>query len=252
MKTWLKNLTSLAVLMSCLAITVWFFWNADRGRIIGTLVFLLVIMAIVILSRKYEVFDRAVKLIFHHYFRISGLLVLAMAPISLFYAIYRPLLASLSTGFQIFALIVWGLILAVALMFIATKSRREQMYEKLEKLGSWIPFIYCFNVLFIAILFFGSVSYLLVSQNLLHIQAPENRELPGLLLDCFLWEFLDAAPVLDINGTLLWERPLSYDTAAFGWILLIFKGSVIFPILAAFGGYWKFRRETGEKKTDGK
>lgn len=61
-----------------------------------------------------------------------------------------------------------------------------------------------------------------------------------------MWHFLEAVPLLKVNQTIRWAEPWTYDSAAVGWILLLFKLVVIVPVIGAFVGYWK--RRTGPAK----
>ena len=54
-------------------------------------------------------------------------------------------------------------------------------------------------------------------------------------------------PLLKINETLNFKVPLTYETSSVGWILLVFKGAVILPVIAAFT--WYGTREESRKAT---
>jgi hypothetical protein len=50
----------------------------------------------------------------------------------------------------------------------------------------------------------------------------------------------DALPLLKVTETLHWEKPLTYNSAWVGLLLLGFKVTVIVPVIAAFAWYWAY------------
>ena len=69
------------------------------------------------------------------------------------------------------------------------------------------------------------------------------------LTDFYLWHFLNAVPVFKITETLKWSAPLQYESAGVGWILLLFKFTVIGPLIAAFAWYGKRGAKAPERAT---
>ena len=97
----------------------------------------------------------------------------------------------------------------------------------------------------IALVFFSSVSYALENYGFLAFSLLPNRavrpghpmDLYAHLPDFYIWHFLEAIPLLEVNKTLRWEEPLKYTKVGVGWMLLLFKITVIIPVIAAFAGY---------------
>jgi uncharacterized protein (TIGR01777 family) len=71
--------------------------------------------------------------------------------------------------------------------------------------------------------------------------------LPGNITDFYVWHFLEAVPLLQVNETLHWKEPLTYDSGWVGLVLLIFKMAVIIPVIAAFTWYAK---QAGGQRTN--
>jgi hypothetical protein len=126
-------------------------------------------------------------------------------------------------------------------MMPLAKTWRERLFNALQKVGRFTPFIYSFNVLWIAMVFFSSVTYVLVEHELMKFSGSAEQDVsPEALLDFYGWHFLDALPLLKVNETLHWEKPLTYDSAWVGLLLLGFKVTVIVPVIAAFAWYWAY------------
>jgi hypothetical protein len=134
-----------------------------------------------------------------------------------------------------------GVALAALLLLITTERHREGFFKSLQELGRFTPFIYSFNVLFIATMFFSSLTYVLVEQDLLRFSGPAERDVSLEALSAFyLWHFLESLPLLAVNETLHWEKPLTYESVWVGLVLLVFKVTVIAPVISAFAGYWAY------------
>ena len=99
-----------------------------------------------------------------------------------------------------------------------------------------------------AVIFFSAVTYVMASHEIVTLRSRTGQPI-GLasLLDFYVWHFLEAVPLLKVNQTICWDEPWTYDSAAVGWILLLFKLVVIVPVIGAFIGYWK--RQTGPART---
>ncbi len=55
--------------------------------------------------------------------------------------------------------------------------------------------------------------------------------------------FVDAIPIFKVPDTILWKNGFTYiNTGAVGWILLIFKVAVIFPLMASFAVAFKLKK----------
>lgn len=166
-------------------------------------------------------------------------MVITILPLAFFNWLSRFVLGKFALWGQTIVFVLWGLLLAWALLLIATKARRERLLALLRSINVGMPIAYSFLVLMLALLFFSSVTFVLTEQGFLQWKDQADHGVTaGALSDFFLWHFLEAIPLLNINETLKWPPPLSYESAAVGWILLLFKIAVIVPVIAAFAWYW--------------
>jgi hypothetical protein len=221
--------------------------QTPRERI-GFFLFMMVLAALGVLSARFKMVERLVKTAFGLTIFVLGWILITLGPLSLFFLLSKFVLVRLTGVFQVIVFVAWGLLLAGALTLITTESWRERLFHALRKVGRFTPFIYSFNVLFIAMVFFSSVTYVLVEHELVRFSASSERDVsPEALNDFYLWHILDALPLLKVTETLRWEKPLTYDSAWVGLLLLGFKVTVILPVIAAFAWYWAHLGRTRTK-----
>lgn len=252
MKRWVATLLLVAVLWIGMLLLVSFLIKAQRPDVIGFGVFLFVILGLGLLSARSEKVDRTLKAAFRAYVAFLLKVLAAVGPVVVFHALSTHLVERLSLPFQVLILVVWGCLLAGALLLIAHPSPRQQLFELLERLGAFAPVVYSFNVLVISIVFFATASHILLEHEFVAFLPGRDID-PSIshLTDFYLWHFMDSVPLLDINETVRWKAPFEYDRPGVGWILLLFKFAVIIPVVAAFRGYWVFRKERQEEKQKG-
>lgn len=199
-----------------------------------------------ILKSRYEKIDFGIRYLSSFLKQLFFWILITLGPLVLFHELSKFIIIQFSTGFQIVTFVAWGLLLSFTLMQISTEKNRKRLFLRLQEIGLFAPIIYSFNVLIIAVVFFSSISYVLNSHDLISFTLSPDRvlrpdypiDLYVHFLDFFVWHFLDAVPLLKINQTLRWEEPLTYTKTGVGWVLLLFKITVIFPVIAAFAGYW--------------
>jgi hypothetical protein len=164
-------------------------------------------------------------------------------------SLFRALETTSLTWLQISLLAVMGVLLSGGLWLLSSEKQREKFFGSIRKyFGGWAPFIYSFTLLYIAVDFFSSVTYLLVKNDLLP-WTPANQEITSSQIGNFyLWHFVDAIPLLKVTSTLRWAEPLKYDNGAIGFLLLLFKIVVISPVIASF--IWYRQYVAKEKKKE--
>lgn len=224
----------------------------DPGPVLASAIVALVILVLVILGNRFEVIHRTLLTLLP----ILGVGAFALAfwvfyiflPLILFSLFYllSDFMQVRALRYHIIVLSAWGLFLAYVLLLMATESRREHLFNKLRKIGPFAPVIYSLNALVVAVAFFSSMTYVLAVHTPLKLSPPQVTL--EALMAFYLWHFLEAIPLLEVNDTLGWKRPpLTYNSAYMGSILLLFKLTVIVPVIAAFAGYWGKRRRRIEK-----
>jgi hypothetical protein len=180
-----------------------------------------------------------------------GLCILAaLAPAVAARWLSEFVLERLPGGAQIAVFCVWGTLLAVALIAIATEERRTRLFGALIRFGPFTASAYSLGVLFLAILFFSSVTYAMTRSGAVRF-TDALMPAAGRVSDFYLWHFLDAIPLVDVTRTLRWDEPLTYTSHRVGWLLLAFKVTVIVPVIAAFTGYWRYASQPARSGAEG-
>jgi hypothetical protein len=259
--TWQKILVSLALIavaifsVSSLVQTMVEWARSEPREFLGFVLYFVVILIVAFLSAKFEIVDRSVSRALAMFVWFIVYWFITLMPLYAFAKLSEFVLVKLTVVFQIIVFLLWGLGLVWALLRITTESNREWLFHRLQKAGRFTPFIYSFCLLWIATMFFSSVTYVLVDHGLMRISGLGEWDIPPeaardispqavldfyRLIDFYLWHFLAAVPLLEVNETLHWEKPLTYDSAWVGLVLLVFKATVIVPVIAAFAWYWAY------------
>lgn len=213
------------------------------GERTGMIVLYLLLTVVAIVVIRFKRAEQAFHKWYDSYMRFA-IAVFAMTVPYLVLSLSRDLLIRMPSWLQIAWFVLWGIVLGGALLVISTERWRERVLEPLAGYNIAVPAVYSFQVLMLACLFFSSVAFVLVQNDLIFLmRGSADAVTPGSLSDFFLWHFLEAVPLLDINQTLGWAVPLTYDSAAVGWILLLFKIVVIVPVIGAFTWYSTRTRE---------
>jgi hypothetical protein len=210
---------------------------SDGRRVVALMA---VAFVLALLMNWFPRLGRAVTAAAPGYFTFALWMIAALAPATVAFAVARRLEASTAVWLQVFAFTLWACMLAVAISFLITGSRRSRLFDGLRHVGAFAPLAYSSSVLLIAAAFFGGLTTVLVSRGYISIDGNPQRA-----IDFYMWHFLDAVPVFKINETLLWDRPFTYRDSNVGLLLLIFKVTVIAPVIAAFTGYWAYAQRTG-------
>ena len=253
-KSWTRkiNVWSIAGLIIFLIIIVVLlasFVNAEPEKLLGYAVFIVVLAALGILSNRFPIVGRILEKGFASYLLFLGVMIITLGPLVLFNWLSQFILSRFTLGFQLVVFVVWGLLLALAVVFIATERNRERLFNRLQKIGHFAPVAYSINLLMIAVMFFSSVTYVLVARGVLKLNAASGSDVTqGAIADFYFWHFLKAVPLLEVTETLNWKVPLTYESGWTGLVLLLFKLAVIVPVIAAFAWYWKQVGGAAEKK----
>jgi hypothetical protein len=224
------------------------------GDVLGFSILMSVSLLLVFLGNRYPAFGPVITRMFGAYMLFLLWMVITLAPVTGLYLLSPIILNKLRMSFQIVVFVVWGLLLMLAVWLVATETNRERFLKPLRELSLFAPVAYAFNVLMIAILFFSSVTYVLVNHGVLKLNAPAGAQgvqiSPEVIRDFYSWHFLNAVPALKVNETLHWKEPLTYES---GWVvvvLLLFQLTVIVPVIAAFAWREKSKPQPENSKED--
>lgn len=249
-----RLLKTAATLVLAIALVVWvihFFRTASWGKILSVTIFFAAIFLLVSLAVKFPRVDQTIKAGVKYYGIFVYWYFLTAAPI-LFFFWFAPWVLVMPKIPQWAVFVAWGLLLIFGSMTVFTEKYRNRFFPWLQrKVGKFAPCAYALNLLFIAWLFFSSVTYVLVKNEVLKLappavsassnvttQAPVEVT-PERIKDFYFWHFMEAIPLLKLNETLRNKAPLTYDGAAVGSLLLAFQLMVILPVIRAFAWYWK-------------
>ena len=220
-----------------------FFRNASPAKMIGWLIVYSALVALGILSAKYPSIEGYIDSSFSAVLRFMFWYFLFFLPLLPFRWFYNFVTTNLTPWpwIQILVLILWAEFLVAAIWALVFEKNRVRLFNWLrERVGPSAPLAYSFNLIWIAIFFFSSVTLTLLQSRALSWIGPASQKItPGAIMDFYLWHFLDAVPVFKINDTLPWKEPLTYTNAGIGLLLLLFKIVVISPIIGAFIWYWR-------------
>jgi hypothetical protein len=222
------------------------------GEVLGFSIFMSGILLLAFLINRYPALGPVMKRMFKAYMLFFLWMFITLAPITGFYWLSPFILNKLRMSFQILVFVVWGLLLMLAVWLVATETNRERFLKRLRDFSLFAPVAYAFNVLMISILFFSSVTYVLVSHGVLKLNAPAGTQgvqiSPEVIRDFYSWHFLNAVPALKVNETLRWKEPLTYESGWVGVMLLLFQLTVIVPVIAAFT--WREKNQPHPKKEE--
>jgi hypothetical protein len=241
--SWWVGLAVLAIVVALLALGGRAVLRMSAGERLGVVVFVVVVGAAAFLVNRYEVVEVGASRAFVAYFTGLAWLFAALAPVWVAYSAGVLIQEQLPGWLQAVALLVYGGLLAWGLRSVSTPRRRERLFARLENIGPSAPWVYAVDLVIVAAVFFGTVTFVLHEREVVELVAAEAEVTGGRAVDLYLWHFSEAIPLLRVTETTGWTRPLEHDHAVVGWLLLTFKVAVILPLIAAFRGYWKHVRD---------
>jgi hypothetical protein len=114
-------------------------WRSSPKERMGYLATLTILVILGLLAKRFPVIDRASVAVI----RTLVLVFLYDVVVAVTFLVYRWLstlvIINLHLWFQIILLLAWGLILAGALVLIATESGRKRMFKLLRAIGNFAP-----------------------------------------------------------------------------------------------------------------
>jgi len=229
-----------------------YFRNASLSQIGWIVGIVTLIITLGILNTKFPAVARFLNWVGSTYLRFMFWYILFFLPFLVFRGLTEIVLTFLPPWLQVLVLTLWGLGLVVSIWILVFEKNRMRLFNWLrEKIGTITPFAYSFNLMWIAIFFFSSVTFTLIQSGVLRWMGSVNQKItPGAIMDFYLWHFLDAVPGFKVTETLLWEEPLTYVNSWIGFLLLLFKFIVISPIIGAFLWYWRYiGKESADEKS---
>jgi hypothetical protein len=234
----IKQSTILVLVIVTLLLLARWLLRYQWRDIIGIAAIIAVMFLLVFLKRRYKRAERIIEGTFAWNFRLLFWWIIFFGPILLFYQV-SPIIIRLTFWYKLTLFLTWGALLTAGSMAVLIKKYREPFLLKLQEwFGKFAPCAYAFDLLVIAILFFSSVTFVLNTR--LKLNSPTGAAIsPEAIRDFYSWHFLRAIPLLNLNETLRWKEPLTYESGWVGLALVVFQLIVIIPVLTAFTWYWK-------------
>jgi hypothetical protein len=228
-----------------------FFRTSSRGRILFVTIFVALSILLVCLLIVFPSLKRFYSAAGNAYGRFIYWYLVTAAPIMFFFWL-APRMPNKSKSLQSIVFVAWGLLLIFGSTTVFTEKYRNRFFPWLQrKVGKFAPCAYALNLLFIAWLFFSSVTYVLVKNQVLSLERPpigvsadvlkhpSGEIVQGEIANFYAWHFVRAIPLLSMNETLRWKEPLIYSSGSVGILLVLFQLMVILPVIRAFVWYWK-------------
>ena len=149
------------------------------------------------------------------------------------------------------ALAFFILALGCVLVWLLNQRLRRRLLVSVMSDGflGWLsPLVLAGFAFVFAASVFSVATFLLNDWGVLPLSAPScTTDCPLAVEDVwnfYIWHFLGAIPLLDVNDSLQWNAPLVYSGALAGWMVIAFKAAVIVPLIGAIREYWQVRKET--------
>lgn len=219
--------------------------DLSQGEFWFYVAFFAIVVTLVWLKSRYPVVGVAIERFFGVYFRFLAWMILTILPLWLFTFISNLLITRAGLIVQLLVFAVWGGLLVYGIRMIATERNRERLFGpgktgNVWKIGKISPAVFAFDIAVIAMMFFSSITFVLIQAGAVELlPSSEAGVTYDSIMAFYFWHFLEAIPLLNVNETLQWKEPLTYQGAAVGSVLLLFKLAVIIPVIAAFTWYWK-------------
>jgi hypothetical protein len=125
------------------------------------------------------------------------------------------------------------------------RLQEEAKKRNLFRGGPAAPLLYDLIVVLVAVALYGGAMFALARHDptVMKLESPAG-ELSVERVEMFYgWHILDSVPALKITQTLGWRPPLTYESWKAGAVVLLFKLSIIVPIVGSVRVYWRQRQQ---------
>ncbi len=166
-------------------------------------------------------------------------LVIAMSPAAGVYTASKWLSESAPRWGQGIVLVLSACLLLYTFHQIYAPGGTEKLFVRFHKQGVLAPLVIAVNLLFACVGLFSTFVLVLPGNDGFFVGNAHPHH--GQIADFFLWHFFHMIPLFDLTETLKWQAPLEYERAAVGWILVLFKLVVAFPVIWLIAAYYSDR-----------
>lgn len=171
--------------------------------------------------------------------------LILMLPVVLITKLLEWLIETQSQSIQILAVLIIALGLAGIIWSYKRRSKSDSLFIRIWKIGPVLPFGVAFSVLFIYISIFSAFVFSMPHQDMF---IGESSPRFAQIADFFLWHFCNMIPLIKFNETVAWDVSLTYLSTdgvemmsgahRIGYILLLFKVTIVLPIIWMLKGYF--------------
>jgi hypothetical protein len=104
--------------------------------------------------------------------------------------------------------------------------------KALLRYGRFQPTVQASALALLAAVTFTTLTAVLFEHGLIGITpAPSSERVLDVTFEYYLWELANTVPLVDIPGNLEWAKPLEFDGALGGLLVIVFTGFVVFPLI---------------------
>jgi hypothetical protein len=150
---------------------------------------------------------------------------------------------------QLLVLIPSTFLLLGLVLTLAHEPSRTSFFSALKANGRLQPLMFMVGVFYVAMGVFSSLTLAIYDRSAFELASGSSFE-AARVADFYGWHFLDAIPGVNLTDTLQLKRPMTYDAAGVGWLLLAFKVAVIIPLIAGLRVWWQSWFERGANNTE--
>ena len=137
------------------------------------------------------------------------------------------------------------IMLATALMPFFSADGRERAIGIYDRFGLGAPTLFAVTVALYAVVLFSWTTLFLDVHGWITISVTRGagtRDL-GFYVAAFGYETAKAIPVIDLTDAFQWKAPYSHSGFTVGVLLIVFRITVLAPIIGFYGAYWTYMRK---------
>jgi hypothetical protein len=155
-----------------------------------------------------------------------------------------------ATSFPPFAQAIVFLLFALVTIVLSAVLWNDKLQEETKRRdlfrgGPAAPLVYDLIVVLVAVALYGGVTFALARHDpaAMKLTSPVGELSVERVETFYAWHIADSVPALKITQTLGWSAPLTYRSWKVGVVVLLFKLSIIVPIVGSVRVFWHQRQQ---------
>ena len=182
--------------------------------------------------------------------RISGMplsILLAIASLIIIHPPVTLMFIPILLGFLI--------LLTTSLIPFFSEDGRARVISTYDRLGLAAPTLFAAIVALCAVILFSWMSLVLSVRGWASISGTDGSKTGGIgfYIVAFGYETAKAVPVIDLTDAFGWHPPYNHFGFMAGILIVLFRITVLSPIIGFYGAYWSHmrkRRQSGSKQEE--